>query len=1491
MNLAIAAFQNDVDTARACLVAGWMSNGVVRWDALKGTWVPPTDVNDMSPFLARDLPDGKHVYDALPLNLAVIAGNVEIVKILLEAGAQPQGKDGRSRSALACAIYGSIDTLEITAHNFKSVTQCRTEHITIAQLILRHLKSQSNSKEIFDQVVNQPQEGPLLRGITLLCLAAYLGKSEQVRVLLEEGADVNGRDKNGATALMYAARDGHMDVVRHLLAFDANTELEDVNGWTAIRYCRAYPEITSLLEDARSRRIEATSVLPRPLLADLNAKYPNLPSSLSSYLALRKPKDGSTSGSNTPYQMTPGASPQFPPNHYNLIAAIKHQDLHALQLVLQTCSEDQINQVDATTGLTPLQYAVRSRPFKHPESETIVRILVAIGAEVNTANQQSGKTPLHYVVRDPYPAPGPSATHENGAENLQTLVASVRAMVRFLISSGANVDVPDLDGNRPLHFACKTGDEELVKILLQDGHADPNVTNKKGRRPVDLCRRGPMRELLGQASVAQDSHLSSGTNSSTITSSDKSQRPDDLPQKHVHFAVPPTTTTAASVDNEDKITTPMLKSSDSAYSSNEGLNALVDQSLNRDQSGISQSSSMSSLHLNAVEDDRDEKLTIPQLNQLVAPLPDEQAGESRKGEEPASMQSRNTAQQGFCDVLTAYEDRNLQLEGIIRDMQAEQDHKDTVYQEQLVQLEHALNVERKRSEKAVLEMEMWKKQYADAQTNEAEARESQKAMHLAYERAMRMAADLAETVGQQRQRILELENPKIVPSVFETPLVGERLESTGLDAIDRKTTSELDQRPILVRLAEIDLHLDILRANAEAVAADIQEAESSLQQVHHKRDAAILETNATQRTIQTCLGELHKDEQLLVAELCRLRRERTEIEDQLKRTGKDRDLLWENGGKAAAAAAGTSERDLNTLSTTIRPIDVTGNRLPSGPGTGFVTLEALLNQFQLESSAPISSSQKQSRRRSTLRLSTIFDDQEVDVDLDSALLSRLLYAAKKRIHSLKNSLASLQTSYGSLQMRLDEREDDLLAANHRITEAEANVQRVKMERTDMAGELRAVRARERIILSQRMEDVKLIRKLVVILLGKRCVSGERVGLSDIKPDAHETDATLGLLGNMQRLISELDPSITSRLPPYSMDSALSDEALRIQCSPAASESGDFDEATDIQRRAERALTVLTLAIGRFKAYFGLIKDVLTDMKVENQKFVREIVNLKRGGTSRAIDNEENGIPNAVSTTHPAKPNDIKRSPQQPASPPSQHPAPIPDSTRSSSSASTKSSQSTVIGVNAPNPTPLTATPAVEEILQSLQRSKSELAALEKTAASTPAAVDKRVMDGKRKEYMEMVKCLMRAMRDDGDKVVLEPTPSEKSLSPSLASAPPPSRRPTPAPEPSPSDKSPSLVSAPPPSRPSTPTPEPSPTPKNRGTHPRPVRDVRKHPSRRVAMALSRSNGTVLPTLYEEGEEDGQSGGLVKEKSGSLLDRLKKVNYHVLDLKNAMRRDA
>jgi ankyrin repeat protein len=78
-----------------------------------------------------------------------------------------------------------------------------------------------------------------VKGRTPLMLAAFRGNTAAVINLLERGAEVNARDRDGDTALMFAAYKGHALIVALLLQYGANVYARARNGWTARKAAQA----------------------------------------------------------------------------------------------------------------------------------------------------------------------------------------------------------------------------------------------------------------------------------------------------------------------------------------------------------------------------------------------------------------------------------------------------------------------------------------------------------------------------------------------------------------------------------------------------------------------------------------------------------------------------------------------------------------------------------------------------------------------------------------------------------------------------------------------------------------------------------------------------------------------------------------------------------------------------------------------------------------------------------------------------------------------------------------------------------------------------------------------------------------------------------------------------------------------------------------------------------------------------------------------------
>jgi len=86
-------------------------------------------------------------------------------------------------------------------------------------------------------------------GLTALHMAAFGGNTDEVEALLEKGADVNCRSKDGKTALHLAAATGHTKCANLLIAHGADIEARDKQGSTplAVAAVTAHPTMVELL--------------------------------------------------------------------------------------------------------------------------------------------------------------------------------------------------------------------------------------------------------------------------------------------------------------------------------------------------------------------------------------------------------------------------------------------------------------------------------------------------------------------------------------------------------------------------------------------------------------------------------------------------------------------------------------------------------------------------------------------------------------------------------------------------------------------------------------------------------------------------------------------------------------------------------------------------------------------------------------------------------------------------------------------------------------------------------------------------------------------------------------------------------------------------------------------------------------------------------------------------------------------------------------------
>lgn len=310
--------------------------------------------------------------------------------------------------------------------------------------------------------------------------AARYGRTEIVRILLQQGVNPNAQDKFGKTALHMISDHigscigkGDMANIQCLLAHGADPTLRDKNGRTSYGWGEIRNYIERLEREQPQRERDLAVV--RSILADQDGGPDNLPvftaevKGAGGRSILGDVMDflGGDIAVSIPAENKPPAAPpamEAPPAADAKAEAKDKEQKHRLP--------DRSNHQSVAPSVTiPLHEAVLDGDVM------AVRRLLDAKADVNAQNAL-GSTALHIA-----------ATGEP-------------EILLLLLQHGAKIDALDKQDNSALHVAAGIGDKACVQHLL-DHDANCSLENDAGQTAARCAEDAEIRSNIDRFAVAQ----------------------------------------------------------------------------------------------------------------------------------------------------------------------------------------------------------------------------------------------------------------------------------------------------------------------------------------------------------------------------------------------------------------------------------------------------------------------------------------------------------------------------------------------------------------------------------------------------------------------------------------------------------------------------------------------------------------------------------------------------------------------------------------------------------------------------------------------------------------------------------------------------------------------------------------------------------------------------------------------------------------------------
>jgi ankyrin repeat protein len=293
---------------------------------------------------------------------------------------------------------------------------------------------------------------------TALMCAAFKNEEEFISVLVEHGANVGIANGDGNTALHFAAEAGSIGAAKLLLEYGADIEGKNKKGLTPVG-CAA-PKIREFL----GKLSKGKGVLKTPQVTPLSLPLPSSPA--------RSQPPG-----KPPKRSDLKRPPPVPKKSAALLKKFSSPPV--------TTSQEASKATEATAAIIVAKVNDSKTTISTFQSTMNPKLTIRV-ARLPASLDQPRKSfqpkpisPPSIIIPPSTPKPKPPIT------DLLTAVThgSLLQLLTFLKTSPQSLSTLDPQGNTPLHLASSTGSDTKVNILLKH-RADPNITNNIGNAPL-----------------------------------------------------------------------------------------------------------------------------------------------------------------------------------------------------------------------------------------------------------------------------------------------------------------------------------------------------------------------------------------------------------------------------------------------------------------------------------------------------------------------------------------------------------------------------------------------------------------------------------------------------------------------------------------------------------------------------------------------------------------------------------------------------------------------------------------------------------------------------------------------------------------------------------------------------------------------------------------------------------------------------------------------